>query len=64
MANSCSFFEESLGTSVKGTQILIKPVLVSQYNTMYKKITNPNLNQHGTQTPGLGVMIGRCFLDS
>ena len=26
-------------------------------------MTNPNLIQRGTQTVGLGVMIGRCYLD-
>ena len=27
-------------------------------------MTNRNINQHGEQTTGLGVMIGRCSLDS
>ena len=26
-------------------------------------MTNRNLNQHGPEITGLGVMIGRCFLD-
>ena len=45
-------------------QIINNPV--SGIATIYYawKMTNQNINQHGVQTTGLGVMIGRCSLDS
>ena len=59
-----SFTKRFLVTSVSGVQIMKKIWVLYRHHILPLKMKNLNITQRETHTAGLGVMIGKCSLDS